>query len=174
MTQVRKTATYRVVTDSGGDRIFRFYCDFSGELCCVSKPIRADTEEAALEIAWEQEGKWEFNLCPKCGKYVSSAMFNVNAGLCLDCAPWEDEYPSFCHHCGARLRESDTCFCPICGAKLQVGGTDGKEPSVVISGKSRIRKVIKIPNPKMAQIKPCETIELIIVSPFDSSSLIVT
>ena len=110
MTQVRKTATYRVVTDSGGDRIFRFYCDFSGELCCVSKPIRADTEEAALEIAWEQEGKWEFNLCPKCGKYVSSAMFNVNAGLCLDCAPWEDEYPSFCHHCGARLRESDTCF----------------------------------------------------------------
>ena len=54
-------------------------------------------------------------------------MFNVNAGLCLDCAPWEDEYPSFCHHCGARLRESDTCFCPICGAKLQVGGTDGKE-----------------------------------------------
>ena len=65
--------------------------------------------------------------CPKCGKYVSSAMFNVNAGLCLDCAPWEDEYPSFCHHCGARLRESDACFCPACGAKLQVGGTDGKE-----------------------------------------------
>ena len=66
-------------------------------------------------------------LCPKCGKYVSSAMFKVNAGLCLDCAPWEDEYPSFCHHCGARLRESDACFCPVCGAKLQVGGTDGKE-----------------------------------------------
>ena len=65
--------------------------------------------------------------CPKCGKYVSSAMFNVNAGLCLDCAPWEDEYPSFCHHCGARLRESDACFCPVCGAKLQVGGTDGRE-----------------------------------------------
>ena len=29
MTQVRKTATYRVVTDSGGGRIFRFYCDIS-------------------------------------------------------------------------------------------------------------------------------------------------
>ena len=104
MAQVRKTATYRVVTDSGGGRIFRFYCDISGELCCVTKPIRAETEEAALELAWEQEGKWQFNRCPKCGKYVSSAMFNVNAGLCLDCAPWEDEYPSFCHHCGARLR----------------------------------------------------------------------
>ena len=67
MAQVRKTATYRVVTDSGGGRIFRFYCDISGELCCVSKPIRADTEEAALEMAWEQEGKWEFNLCPNAG-----------------------------------------------------------------------------------------------------------
>ena len=116
MAQVKKTATYRVVTDSGGGRIFRFYCDISGELCCVSKLIRADTE-------------WQFNRCPKCGNYVSSAMFNVNAGLCLDCAPWEDEYPSFCHHCGARLREPDACFCPICGAKLQVGGTDGKEES---------------------------------------------
>jgi len=51
---------------------------------------------------------------------------------------------------------------------------NGKEPSVVISGKSRIRKVIKIPKPRMAQIKPCETIELIIVSPFDNNSFIVT
>ena len=57
----------------------------------------------------------------------ASAMFNVNAGRCLDCAPWESEYPSFCHHCGVRLREPDACFCPVCGARLQVGGTDGKE-----------------------------------------------
>ena len=127
MEQAKKTAAYRVVADSGGNMIFRFYCDISGELCCVTRPIQADTEEAALELAWATEGKWEFNHCPKCGKYVSSAMFNVNAGLCLDCAPWEDEYPSFCHHCGARLRESDACFCPVCGARLQVGGTDGKE-----------------------------------------------
>ena len=127
MYQAKKTAAFLVVTVSGCNMVFRFYCDISGELCCVTKPIRADTEAAALEIAWATEGRWEINHCPKCGKYVSSAMFNVNAGLCLDCAPWEDEYPSFCHHCGARLRESDACFCPVCGAKLQVGGTDGKE-----------------------------------------------
>ena len=127
MEQAKKTAAYRVVADSGGTMVVRFSCDISGELCCVTKPIQADTEEAALEIAWETEGRWEFNHCTKCGKYVSSAMFNVNAGLCLDCAPWEDEYPSFCHHCGARLRESDACFCPVCGATLQVGGPDGKE-----------------------------------------------
>ena len=82
---------------------------------------------AALALAWETEGRWHFNRCPACGRFVSSAMFNVNAGRCLDCAPWESEYPSFCHHCGVRLREPDACFCPVCGARLQVGGTDGKE-----------------------------------------------
>ena len=118
MAQAKKTATYRVVTDAGGGRSFRFYCDLS---------LRADTEQAALALAWETEGRWHFNRCPACGRYVSSAMFNVNAGRCLDCAPWESEYPSFCHHCGVRLREPDACFCPVCGARLQVGGTDGKE-----------------------------------------------
>ena len=94
MEQAKKTAVYRVVADSGGTMVFHFYCDISGELCCVTRPIRADTEEAALELAWATEGKWEFNHCTKCGKYVSSAMFNVNAGLCPDCAPWETEFPS--------------------------------------------------------------------------------
>ena len=119
MAQAKKTATYRVVTDAGGGRRFRFYCDLSGELCCVTKPLRADTEQAALALA--------FNRCARCGRFVSSAMFNVHAEQCLDCAPWESEYPSFCHHCGVRLREPDACFCPVCGARLQVGGTDGKE-----------------------------------------------
>ena len=127
MEQAKKTAAYRVVADSGGKRVFRFYCDISGELCCTTKPIQADTEEAALEAAWETEGKWEFNHCPRCGKYVSSAMFNVNAGLCLDCAPWEVEYPAFCHQCGTRLKEDGARFCPICGARLLVGGTAGGE-----------------------------------------------
>ena len=127
MEQAKKTAAYRVITDSGGDRSFRFFCDISGELCCVTKPIRADTEEAALEIAWETEGKWSFNRCPGCGKYVSSAMFNVNAARCLDCAPWEEEWPNFCHHCGAKLTGLAAQFCPVCGARLQVGGTEEQE-----------------------------------------------
>ena len=127
MAQARKTAAYRVVTDSGGHRIVRFYCDISGELCCVTKSIRADTEDEALEIAWETEGKWEFNHCPQCGRYVSSANINVNANLCTDCAPWEADFPAFCHQCGVRLKDPDAHFCPICGARLQVGGTDGEE-----------------------------------------------
>ncbi len=127
MEQAKKTAAYRVITDSGGRRSFRFFCDISGELCCSTRPILADTEEAALEAAWNTEGKWEFNHCPKCGQYVSSAMFNVNAGQCLDCAPWEEEYPAFCHQCGTKLKESDARFCPVCGAKLLVGGMAGGE-----------------------------------------------
>ena len=68
MAQAKKTATYRVVTDAGGGRSFRFYCDLSGELCCVTKPLRADTEQAALALAWETEGRWHFNRCPACGR----------------------------------------------------------------------------------------------------------
>ena len=130
MEQAKKTAAYRVVADSGGSRVFRFYCDISGELCCVTRPIQADTKEAALEIAWATEGKWEFNHCPQCGKYVSSAMFNVNAGLCLDCAPWEAEFPAFCHQCGVRLQGATPRCCPICGARLLVGGTAGGKGAV--------------------------------------------
>ena len=44
----------------------------------------------------------------------------------------------------------------------------GKEPSVVISGKFKIRKVIKIPKPRIAQTNPCEIID---ISMFDSFPL---
>ena len=56
MAQVRKTAAYRVVTDSGGGRSFRFYCDISGELCCETKPIRADSTQTAEQVAALQAG----------------------------------------------------------------------------------------------------------------------
>ena len=83
--------------------------------------------DEALEIAWETEGRWAFDRCPQCGRYVSSAMFNINAERCLDCAPWENEYPVFCHHCGIRLKDPDAFFCPACGARLLVGGTEEEE-----------------------------------------------
>ena len=127
MEQVKKTAAYRVFTDTNGDYMFRFYCDIAGELCCVTRPIRAANEETALETAWETEGKWKFNRCRKCGQYVSSAMFNLNADLCTDCAPWESEYPTYCHRCGVKLKDPDARFCSACGVRLQVGGMDGRE-----------------------------------------------
>lgn len=57
-------------------------------------------------------------------------MFNVNAGLCLDCAPWEAEFPAFCHQCGVRLQGAAPRCCPICGARLLVGGTAGGKGAV--------------------------------------------
>ena len=34
MEQAKKTAAYRVVADSGGNMVFRFYCDISDKLRC--------------------------------------------------------------------------------------------------------------------------------------------
>lgn len=121
MKQEKKTASYKVTADSGG-WVFRFFCDSSGELCCVTGPIRADTEIQALDIAWETEGRRHFNRCDKCGRYVSSVMFNLTADQCVDCAPWEDEYPTFCHQCGTRLKDPEGCFCSVCGARLRNTG----------------------------------------------------
>ena len=64
MVQAKKTAAYRVIAGPGGKRVFRVYCDISGELCCVTKSIRADTEDEALEIAWETEGRWPLTDAP--------------------------------------------------------------------------------------------------------------
>lgn len=125
--QEKKTASYKVTADSGG-YTFRFFCDSSGELGCVSKPIRADTEDAALMLAWESEGRRHFNRCGRCGHFVSAAMFNLTAGQCVDCAPWEEAYPNFCHRCGTRLKDPEASFCPACGARLH-GGEEAEEVS---------------------------------------------
>lgn len=121
MNKGKRTASYKVTADSGG-WIFRFFCDSSGQLCCVTATIQADSEAAALDKAWQSEGKKHFNHCDKCGRYVSAAMFNVEENLCVDCAPWEDAYPNFCHSCGGRLSDPEAYFCPRCGAALHSGG----------------------------------------------------
>lgn len=121
MVQEKKTATYKVTADSGG-YVFRFFCDSSGQLGCVTGPVQADNVSQALDIAWETEGRLHFNRCDKCGRYVSAAMFNLTAGQCVDCAPWEDAYPNFCHRCGVQLKDPEVHFCPVCGTRLRNTG----------------------------------------------------
>lgn len=116
------TAKYRVIADSGGSR-YRFFCDVSGMALCTTNPIRGDTQEEELKTAWESEGKQHFNLCSKCGKWVSDPMFNADMLQCVDCAPWQDT-PNYCTHCGKRIPPSAR-YCNACGVRLRYGEVVG-------------------------------------------------
>lgn len=113
-----KTAKYQIITDAGGNR-YKFFCAASGMALCITNPVRAETQEEELKIAWETEGKKLFNRCEKCGGYVSDAMYNADVLKCVDCAPWENK-PKYCAHCGKEIPSSDR-YCRDCGAKLQYG-----------------------------------------------------
>lgn len=112
------TASYRVIADGGGNR-YCFYCDLSGIAICTTGPVQTGSADKDLETAWENEGKQQFNLCKKCGKWVSDVMYNADVLQCVDCAPWED-YPRFCKECGTKAAEGDT-VCQKCGARLRYG-----------------------------------------------------
>lgn len=110
------TAPYKVIADTGGSR-YRFFCALSGAALVTTKPIRADTQEEELRLAWENEGKQYFNRCSKCGKWVSGVMYNAEVLKCVECAPWEDR-PNYCPKCGKKVPYLDD-FCRSCGTKLQ-------------------------------------------------------
>ena len=118
----KKTAAYKVIADAGGNR-YQFFCDLSGALLCTTTPYHAAAPEQELLLAWESEGKPKFNLCCKCGKWVSDVMFNADVHECVECAPWQ-EVPNYCPHCGKKLTDPEW-FCPSCGTKLLYEG--GKE-----------------------------------------------
>lgn len=118
--QKNKTAAYKIISDSGGNR-YKFYCDLSGALLCTTKPYCAPNAESELELAWNEEGKQHFSLCHKCGKWVIDAMYNADALECVACAPWENT-PEFCKFCGEKVSVSDA-VCPRCGKQLIYGGS---------------------------------------------------
>ena len=112
------TAKYKIIADSGGNR-YRFFCDVSGMAVCTTKPIRAETQEAELKLAWSTEGRGHFNVCSKCGRHVSDQMYNADTGQCVDCSVWEAK-PNYCTHCGKKIPEKDI-FCRGCGTRLRYG-----------------------------------------------------
>lgn len=114
----KSTAEYRIIADAGGNQ-YRFFCALSGAAICTTRPIRADTQEEELKIAWETEGRTFFNHCHKCGKWVSDVMYNADVCECVDCAPWENK-PNFCPKCGEKVPTHDV-FCWKCGTRLQYG-----------------------------------------------------
>lgn len=114
-------ARYKIINCAHGKR-FQFFCDLSGMLMYTTGLIKAATAEQALSIAW-QGAKKHFNLCHKCGKWVSDIMYNADTLKCVDCSPWED-VPKYCKFCGERVDKSATQFCHKCGARLRYGGDD--------------------------------------------------
>ncbi len=116
--QPNSTAKYKVIADSGG-RHYQFFCEASGVLVHTTNPIRAVSAEE-LKLAWETEGRAHFNQCQKCGRWVSTVMYNADVFECVDCTPWENA-PHFCKQCGVEISSRDT-YCSKCGTKLQYGG----------------------------------------------------
>ncbi len=122
LTHWRKTATYKIISDAGGNR-YQFFCDVSGALACTTKPYKAETPDKELELAWESEGRKNFNKCHKCGRWTIDAVYNAEVFECVECAPYESE-PKYCKSCGEKIK-GKTKLCPKCGKPLLYeGGTD--------------------------------------------------
>ncbi len=124
MNQKKKTAAYQAVTE-GNETCYIFCCDLSGAHVCRSRPVLGAPSEEALEKAWEQEGRKQFNQCQKCGRWVIDAMYNADVLECVECAPYEDE-PRFCKTCGAEVTGSGR-MCTRCGRPLIYTGGGVRE-----------------------------------------------
>lgn len=111
-----RTARYECISSAGENR-YRFFCEVSGVVVHTTGPVRGDTEEEELRLAWEHDGRQHFNRCQKCGKWVSDVMYNADTGQCVLCSPWE-EPPDYCPSCGAAVPPADR-YCRRCGEKLQ-------------------------------------------------------
>ncbi|MBE6007570.1 MAG: zinc-ribbon domain-containing protein [Lachnospiraceae bacterium] len=111
-----KTASYRIIPEKDGIR-YKFFCDASGMALCTTAPVYAKTQDESLMLAWKREGRKYFNLCSKCGRWVSDVMYNAETGQCVSCSVWED-IPAFCPNCGVKLTMYSE-FCFECGHKLQ-------------------------------------------------------
>ena len=118
----KKTAAYKITPDTDGNR-YRFYCDASGALVCITSPYHADTPEEELMLAWEKEGRQHFNQCRKCGRFIIDAVYNPSVFECTDCAPFEYE-TRYCKSCGAKIDAgAEERFCPVCKQKLHYEGS---------------------------------------------------
>ena len=115
----RRTAAYKIIKDSGGNR-YRFFCDVSVAAAYTTQPVKGADPQAELELAWTTEGEACFNRCHRCGRWVIDAMYNADVLECVLCAPWESE-PAYCKTCGARVSAPGRT-CPVCGEPLVYEG----------------------------------------------------
>lgn len=120
----KKTASYKVVPCTDGNK-YEFFCDLSGALVSTGKPVKANTTEEELLLAWENGARENFNRCRNCGNWVLSVMYNPDVLCCVKCVPLE-EYPDYCPECGAATNDTGY-FCHMCGTRLLYGGEMNNE-----------------------------------------------
>ena len=114
----KKTADYEIIRKRGGN-VYRFFCDLSGAVCVETSLYKSADSEKELMNAWEKEGRKHFNMCHKCGRWVSDIMYNPDVLNCIRCSPIED-FPEFCPKCGEKA-EGSGIFCHKCGSRLMYG-----------------------------------------------------
>ena len=124
MNDKKKTADYKTISASGRNK-YQFFCDLSGALCVETASYKEADSEKELMLAWENEGKKHFNVCHKCGKWVSDVMYNPDVFSCVRCTPIED-FPEYCPKCGTKTEDSET-FCRKCGVRLMYGGESDED-----------------------------------------------
>lgn len=110
-----KTAAYKIIPGRGGNR-YSFFCELSKMLVCTTGTYYSENPEKELSLAWQSEGKENFNVCHKCGRWVDSVVFNPDVLMCVDCAPLEEE-AKYCKHCGKKTNDGDV-VCSVCGKRL--------------------------------------------------------
>ena len=114
----KTTARFEIVSGNKGN-VYRFYCGLSNSIVCEIGPLKNDSPEKELMLAWE-EGRKFFNQCHKCGKWIIGAMYNPDVLNCVSCSPIQN-IPNFCPKCGVKVNKN-AIFCHICGEKLMYGG----------------------------------------------------
>ena len=120
----KKTANYKRQQTPNGNK-YQFFCDLSDALICTTAPVRADTPDEELMLAWNTYAKAHFNQCHKCGRWIINEMYNPDVLNCVVCTPIED-YPEYCPKCGAKTSDP-SYFCHMCGTRLLYGGEENED-----------------------------------------------
>lgn len=110
------TGKYKIVSQSYLGRRYCFYCEVSGTPVYTTEPVRADTPEEELRLAWKK-AKPYFNGCSECGKWIRDEAYNIDEMKCIECAPYKTK-PRYCTHCGCPVPTGND-YCVRCGKPLQ-------------------------------------------------------
>lgn len=122
--KLHKTSRYQVVNHTAWGRCYCFYCEVSDTPVYTTGPIRADTPEEELKLAW-QEAKPYFNGCSECGKWIRDEAYNINEMKCIECAPYKRK-PRFCPYCGCPVPGGND-FCVRCGKLVREMVFEGED-----------------------------------------------